>query len=94
MKQMEQQMEEDKATDLEAVADCQKQMQKAHKLLLNCMGTYRAFNPLTGLYIEGAVFVGCLQAVTIQEFTKGDRPAGTLKNITRGLAVLSVPLKM
>ncbi|TXG50661.1 hypothetical protein EZV62_023185 [Acer yangbiense] len=56
-KQMEQQMEEDKATDPEAVADCQKQMQKAHKE--NCTDTYRAFIRPTWVYIDYAVITDC-----------------------------------
>ncbi|KAH7550139.1 hypothetical protein JRO89_XS13G0141300 [Xanthoceras sorbifolium] len=88
LEEIKQQMQ-DKAMDPEAVADGQKQMQKIFK-----EHGVSPFTPLKGLFIQGPVFISFFLASNMQEGMEGNPMAGTMKNFSRGLAVLSVPFTM
>ncbi|KAH9719171.1 mitochondrial inner membrane protein OXA1 [Citrus sinensis] len=80
---------QDKAMDPMAVADGQKQMQNLFKEY----GVH-PLTPLKGLFIQGPVFISFFLACNMQEGLEGNPAAVTMKNISRGFAVLSIPLTM
>ncbi|XP_054815364.1 mitochondrial inner membrane protein OXA1-like isoform X3 [Prosopis cineraria] len=80
---------QDKAMDPMAVAEGQKKMKK----LFNEYGV-SPFTPLKGLFIQGPIFVSFFLACNMQEGMEGNPVAGTMKNVSRGLAVLTVPFTM
>ncbi|KAH7557327.1 hypothetical protein JRO89_XS11G0121000 [Xanthoceras sorbifolium] len=102
LEEIKQQMQ-DKAMDPEAVADGQKQMKKIFKEY-----GVSPLTPLKGLFIQDLttpdslyvlpVLTGLSFLITVesnmQEGMEGNPIAGTMKNISRGFAVLSVPLTM
>ncbi|KAH9719172.1 mitochondrial inner membrane protein OXA1 [Citrus sinensis] len=77
------------AMDPMAVADGQKQMQNLFKEY----GVH-PLTPLKGLFIQGPVFISFFLACNMQEGLEGNPAAVTMKNISRGFAVLSIPLTM